>query len=88
MNTDHNGKARTLKMKKSNQLKAQLTELDDAALQSLIYNLAASAGISAERISSLTGNVPALRKALSKMDDEQITALINTLGGGANVNGK
>lgn len=80
----HSGKARYIKMKKNNLLKTQLEAMDDEALRALVLSLATSAGVSAEKTSVLTNNIPALRKALSKMNDEQISALINTLGKGAN----
>ena len=75
-------------MKKNDLLKAQLDGMDDEALRGLIITLAASAGVSADKAAGLTGNVSALRKALSKMNDDQINALISALGKGGNQNGK
>ena len=67
-------------MKKSDSIKNKLQSTDDETLKRMIESLAAATGISEDRKRAMISDLPKIRRLLTESGDEQLSALISSMG--------
>ena len=67
-------------MKKSDSIKSKLQSTDDETLKKMIESLAAATGISEDRKRAMISDLPKIRRLLTESGDEQLSALISSMG--------
>ena len=67
-------------MKNRESIKNKLQNTDDETLKQLILTVANASGISEDRKRSLINDIPKLRRLISETNDEQLSALIASMG--------
>ena len=67
-------------MKKSDSIKSKLQSTDDETLKRMIESLAAATGTSEDRKRAMISDLPKIRRLLTESGDEQLSALISSLG--------
>ena len=67
-------------MKKSDSIKSKLQSTDDETLKRMIESLAAATGISEDRKRAMISDLPKIRRLLTESGDEQLSALISSMG--------
>ena len=67
-------------MKKSDSIKSKLQSTDDETLKRMIESLAAATGTSEDRKRAMISDLPKIRRLLTESGDEQLSALISSMG--------
>ena len=67
-------------MKNRESLKKRLQNTDDETLKKLLITLASASGMREEQKNALISDIPRLRRLLNETDEEQISALISSIG--------
>ena len=67
-------------MKNRESIKNKLQNTDDETLKQLILTVANASGLNEDRKRSLINDIPKLRRLLSETNDDQLSALIASMG--------
>ena len=67
-------------MKNRESIKNKLQNTDDETLKQLILTVANASGLNEDRKRSLITDIPKLRRLLSETNDDQLSALIASMG--------
>ena len=70
-------------MKKSDSIKSKLQSTDDETLKRMLEALASASGISEDRKRAMISDLPKIRRLLTESGDEQLSALISSMGIGS-----